>query len=172
MVTEALVRSCVRPTDTRRGLRHSTPTRGRRAIVPRTGRVGDAIPHVQAEALQALEEWWLPHARYRPTAQETAALRAAPVAPRVVGDDIYQLSLPETFSGSGVRAIPEESRHVQTWGGFLCGDAYTIVAVNVTRSRCDRWRIRYGRAPRCFATRYRRDRSSSRDPRARSGLMV
>jgi hypothetical protein len=28
--------------------------------------------------------------------------------------------------------IPEESRRVQTWGGVLCGDADTVVAVNVT----------------------------------------
>ena len=65
--------------------------------------LGDAIPHVQAEAQQALEEWWLPNARCRPTAQEIAALRAAPVAHRVVGGDVYRLSVPETFTGSGVR---------------------------------------------------------------------
>ena len=40
--------------------------------------------------------------------------------------------MPETFTGSGVRVIPEESRRVQTWGGYLCGDAHTMVAVNVT----------------------------------------
>ena len=28
--------------------------------------------------------------------------------------------------------IPEESRRVQAWGGYLCGDAHTVVAVNVT----------------------------------------
>jgi hypothetical protein len=54
------------------------------------------------------------------------------VAHRVVGGDVYRLSVPETFTGSGVRAIPEESRRVQTWGGYLCGDAHTIVAINVT----------------------------------------
>jgi hypothetical protein len=86
---------------------------------------------VQAEAQQALEEW-LPNARCRPTAQETAALRAAAMAYRVVSEDIYGLSLPETFTGSGVRAIPEESRRVQAWGRYLCCDAHTIVAVNVT----------------------------------------
>ena len=59
-------------------------------------------------------------------------MRAAPVAHRVVGGDVYRLSVPEMFSGSGVRSIPEESRRVQTWGGYLCGDAHTVVAVNVT----------------------------------------
>jgi hypothetical protein len=70
--------------------------------------------------------------RCRPTAQETAALRAAPVAHRLVSGDVYRLSVPETFTTSGLRAIPEQSRRVQTWGGFLCGDAHTVVAVNVT----------------------------------------
>src|ERR671923_83291 len=40
----------------------------------------------------------------------------------------------------------EESRRVQTWGGYLCGDAHTIVAVNVTpldmRSIADSIRMR------------------------------
>ena len=147
MVTEALVRS-LRPPDRyppRLATLNADQENAVRSFLEQAA-LGDAIPHVQAEALQALEEWWLPNARYRPTAQETAALRAAPVAHRVVGDDVYQLSLPETFSGSGVRAIPEESRHVQTWGGFLCGDAYTIVAVNATplevRSLADSVRAR------------------------------
>ncbi len=43
----------------------------------------------------------------------------------------YRLSVPVTFSGSGVRDIPEESRRVETWGGYLCGDADTVVAINV-----------------------------------------
>ena len=42
--------------------------------------------------------------------------------------------------------IPEESRRVQTWGGYLCGDAHTIVAVNLTpldmRSLADSVRMR------------------------------
>jgi hypothetical protein len=94
--------------------------------------LGDAIPHVQAEAQQALEEWWLPNPRCRPTAEEIAAVRTAPVIHRAVGTDVYRLSMPETFTGSGVREIPQESRRVQTWGGYLCGDAHTVVAVNVT----------------------------------------
>jgi hypothetical protein len=94
--------------------------------------LSDALPHVQADAQQALEEWWLPNARSRPTAQEIAALRAAPVAHRVVVGDVYRLSVPDNFTGSGARTIPQESRRVQTWGGYLCGDAHTVVAVNVT----------------------------------------
>jgi Family of unknown function (DUF6714) len=44
-------------------------------------------------------------------------------------------------------------------GASTCaGDAHTVVAVNGRRSTCARWRIRCGRAPRCFATPCRRDR--------------
>jgi hypothetical protein len=133
MVTEALVRS-MRPPD-RYPPRLATLTADQQDVV-RTfleqAALGDAIPHVRAEAQHALEEWWLPNARCRPTAQETAALRAARVAYRGVSGDVYRLSVPETFTASGVRAIPEESRRVQTWGGYVCGDAHTVVAVNVT----------------------------------------
>ena len=90
------------------------------------------MPHLQGEAQQALEEWWLPNPRCRPTADDIAALRAAPVTHRAVEDGVYQLLVPDAFTASGVRVIPEESRRVQTWGGLLCGDADTVVAVNVT----------------------------------------
>jgi hypothetical protein len=147
MVAEALVRS-LRPPD-RYPPRLATLSADQEDVV-RTfleqAALGDAIPHMQVDAQQALEEWWLPNARCRPTARETAALRAAPVAHRLVGGDVYRLSVPETFTGSGVRAIPEEARRVQTWGGFLCGDAHTVVAVNVTplhvRSLADSVRAR------------------------------
>jgi len=133
MVTEALVRS-LRPPD-RYPPRLATLNTDQEDVV-RTFleqiALGDVMPHVQADAQQALEEWWLPNPRCRPTAQETAALRAAPVVHRVVSGDVYRLSVPETFTASGVRVIPEESRRVQTWGGFMCGDAHTVVAVNVT----------------------------------------
>jgi hypothetical protein len=147
MVTEALVRT-LRPPD-RYPPRLATLTADQEDVVRsflEHAALEDAIPHVQAEAQQALEEWWLPNARCRPTAQETAALRAAPVAHRVVGGDVYQLSVPVTWTGSGIRAIPEESRRVQTWGGYLCGDAHSVVAVNVTpldvRSLADSVRAR------------------------------
>jgi hypothetical protein len=154
MVTEALVRS-LRPPD-RYPPRLATLSAEQEEVVRmflEQAALGDAIPHVQVEARQALEEWWLPNATCRPTAQETAALRAASVPHRVVGDDIYRLSVPETFTSSGVRDIPEESRRVQTWGGYLCGDAHTVVAVNVTplhvRSLTDsvRWRTTLFRGP-------------------------
>jgi hypothetical protein len=95
---------CVLPTDIRRGWGHSASTR-KASCDPSSS---------------------------RSPAQEIAALRAAPVAHRVVGGDVYRLSVPEIFTGSGARTIPQESRRVQTWGGYLCGDADTVVAVNVT----------------------------------------
>ena len=133
MVTEALVRS-LRPPD-RYPPRLGTLGAGQEEVVRsflEQVALGETLPHVQAEAQQALEEWWLPNPRSRPTPQEIAALRAAPVTHRVVGGDVYRLSVPETFTGSGLRTIPQESRRVQTWGGYLCGDAHTVVAVNVT----------------------------------------
>jgi hypothetical protein len=136
MVTEALVRS-LRPPD-RYPPRLAALSAEQEDVVRmflEQAALGGAVPHLQPEAQQALEEWWLPNARCRPTAEETAALRAAPVAYRLVSGDVYRLSVPETFSGSGVRAIPTESRRVQTWGGYLCGDAHTVVAVNVTPLR-------------------------------------
>lgn len=147
MVAEALVRS-LRPPDRyppRLATLHADQERIVRSFLEQVA-LGDAIPHLHADARQALEEWWLPNARCRPTAQETAALRAAPVIHRGVHGDVYRLSVPETFAGSGIRTIPEESRRVQTWGGYLCGDAHTIVAVNLTpldmRSLADSVRMR------------------------------
>ena len=134
MVSEALVRS-LRPPD-RYPPRLATLAVDQESVVRwflEQVALGGAIPHLQFEAQQALEEWWLPNARSRPTALQIAALRAAPVALRSVeSGDVYRLSVPETFTGSGVRVIPEESRRVQTWGGYLCGDAHTVVAVNIT----------------------------------------
>ena len=133
MVTEGLVRS-LRPPD-RYPPRLASLTADQESAVRsflEQLALGGAVPDVQAEAQQALEEWWLPNPRCRPTSLEIAALRAAPVGVRVVEGDVYRLSVPETLTGSGVRVIPEESRRVQVWGGYLCGDAHTIVAVNVT----------------------------------------
>jgi len=147
MVAEALVRS-LRPPD-RYPPRLATLSADQERIVRlflEHAALSDAMPHLQADAQQALEEWFLPNPRCRPTAQETAALRSAPVLYRVVDADVYRLLVPETLMSSGVRVIPQESRRVQTWGGYLCGDAHTVVAVNVTpldkRSLADsvRWR--------------------------------
>lgn len=84
------------------------------------------------EARQALAEWWGPEPRSRPTAAEIAAARAAPMAWRAVDRDGYRLELPEALVSGGARDIPEESRRVEVWGGTLCGDAHTTVAVNVS----------------------------------------
>jgi len=133
MVTEALVRS-LRPPD-RYPPRLAALTASQEAIVRsflEQVALSDALPHLHSDAQQALEEWWLPHARSRPTAEETASMRASPATYTRVAGDVYRLSIPDTLAGSGTRAIPQESRRVQTWGGYLCGDAHTVVAVNVT----------------------------------------
>ena len=133
MVTEALVRS-MRPPD-RYPPRLATLNAGQESVVRsflEQVALGDGFKHVQDDAQQALEEWWLPNARSRPTPQDIAALRAAPVVHRIVAGDVYRLSVPETFTSGGTHAIPQESRRVQAWAGYLCGDAHTIVAVNVT----------------------------------------
>src|SRR5215217_4358550 len=93
---------------------------------------GNVLPHGRADAIQALQEWWLPNPTARPTPEELAAAHAAPVAHRLVVRDGYRLAVPERLSGSGVRTIQEEWRRVETWGGALCGDAETVIAINVT----------------------------------------
>lgn len=133
MVTEALVRS-LRPPD-RYPPRLGALAGDQEAIVREYLELvafGHASPSLQTEAQQALEEWWLPNPRARPTPELVAARRAAPTALRDVVEDAYRLSIPATLVGSGVRDIPEESRRVQTWGGDICGDVPTVVAVNVT----------------------------------------
>ena len=133
MVTEALVRSLGPPDryPPRLGTLDTEQEGVVRSFLEQVA-LGDGLSHVQADAQQALEEWWLPNPRSRPTPQEIAALRAVPVAHRAVVGDVYRLSVPDTFTGSGARTIAQESRRVQTWGGYLCGDAHTVVAVNVT----------------------------------------
>jgi hypothetical protein len=70
---------------------------------------------LQQDAQQALEEWWLPNPRSRPTSAEIAALRSAPISYRKAGGELYLIEIPTTLVGSGVRVIPEESRRVETW---------------------------------------------------------
>ncbi len=163
MVTEALVRS-LRPPD-RYPPRLATLSADQEGVVRaflEQIALGDAFPDLQTEAQQALEEWWLPNPRSRPTPHEIAALRAAPVTHRMVVRDVYRLSVPETLAGSGIRTILEESRRVETFGGYLCGDAHTVVAINVTplnvRSLADsvRWRaplFRDAVSPKSFVVR-------------------
>jgi len=133
MVAEALVRS-LRPPD-RYPPRLATLTGDQedflRSFLENIA-FGDALPHLQGEAQQALEEWWLPNPRSRPSDEEIAAARAVPTTYRAVEDGVYRLLVPDTFTSSGPRSIPEESRRVQTWGGLLCSDAPTVIAVNVT----------------------------------------
>jgi hypothetical protein len=93
--------------------------------------LGDAGSALKEDAQQALEEWWLPNPRSRPAPSEVQASRKGPATYRVHDGDLYRLEIPDTLSGSGVRDIPEESRRVETWAGYLRGDAHTVVAVNV-----------------------------------------
>jgi len=133
MVVEALVRS-LRPPD-RYPPRLATLTPEQESVVTALLEwlaLGNDETSVRTDAQQALEEWFHPNARSRPTAAEIAALRAAPMSSRTVVRDHYRITLPVTLAGSGERDIPSESRRVETWAGYLCGDAYTVVAINVT----------------------------------------
>lgn len=149
MVAEALVRS-LRPPD-RYPPRLATLSADQEALVRELLELlalGDLVPGVREEAQQALEEWWLPNPRSRPTAGEIAASRAEPMVYRALGSGGYRLLLPITLTGGHAREIPEESRRVEAWSGHLCYDAHTVVAINVTpaavRSFADVVRVRGG----------------------------
>ena len=76
MAVEALVRS-LRPPD-RYPPRLATLSAGQENVVRsflEQIALGEEFPHLQFDAQQALEEWWLPNPRSRPTAEEVAALR-------------------------------------------------------------------------------------------------
>ena len=136
MAVEALVRS-LRPPD-RYPPRLASLTAEQETVVREFLEIvalGDLASGLQDEAQQALEEWWLPNPRARPTPEEIAELRSAPVSYRAMSDDVYRLSVPDTLTDSGTRDIPQESRRVRTWGGYLCGDVHTVIAVNVTPLR-------------------------------------
>jgi hypothetical protein len=133
MVVEALVNS-LRPPD-RYPPRLATLTPNQESIVCEfleQVALRNLVPGLAGDAQQALEEWWWPNPRSRPDADAIASMRAEPVTYKEVGDGGYRLSVPTTFSGSGARDIPQESRRVELWGGYLCGDVQTTVAVNVT----------------------------------------
>jgi hypothetical protein len=133
MVVEALVRS-LRPPD-RYPPRLATLTADQEAVVTAFLEhlaLSDTAPHLRDDAQQALEEWWWPHPRCRPTSEDIAAMRTAPLSWREVVRDLYRLMLPDTLVGSGARDVPTESRQVETWGGYVCGDVHTMVAVNIT----------------------------------------
>lgn len=132
MVTETLVRS-LRPPD-RYPPRLRTLTPDQAAVIAAflehlTG--SHPSEELRKEAQQALDEWWGPSPHSRPTDAEVEALRRAPMSYRDAGEELYRLRLPDTLAGSGVREIPSESRRVETWGGYVCGDAHTVIAVNV-----------------------------------------
>lgn len=132
MAVEALIRS-LRPPD-RYPPRLTTLSGEQEALVVaflETLALGDDSGPVRDDAQQALEEWWLPGARHRPRPEDLAALRSAPVTDRVVERARYRLTLPATFVSSGARHVAEESRTVEVWGGTLCGDAPTMVAINL-----------------------------------------
>ena len=133
MAVEALIRS-LRPPD-RYPPRLGTLTAEQEAVVVaflETLALGDGTSHLRDDAQQALEEWWLPGARYRPRPEDVAALRSARVTYHVVERARYRLVLPAAFTSSGARHIAEESRTVEVWRGTLCGDVPTTVAVNLT----------------------------------------
>jgi hypothetical protein len=131
MVTEALVRS-LRPPD-RHPARLASLTPPQEAVVAAfLKEIARSSVAASADAEQALLEWWGPAPRSRPTPEETAARHAAPIRYRRHDRERYSLELPDTFTGSGERDIPEEARRIETWAGWLGGDAHTVVAVTVS----------------------------------------
>src|SRR5215510_4284344 len=85
MVVDALIRS-LRPPD-RYPPRLATLTVEQEAVVVaflETLALGDGFGHLQHDAQQALEEWWLPGARHRPPPEDVAVVRSLPVTEHVV----------------------------------------------------------------------------------------
>ena len=133
MVAEALVRSLCPPDRYPPRLASLAPEQ--EAVVTaflEHVALGDQATGVRAEAQQALEEWWLPNPRSRPTAEVTEAARQDAVRYRLHDGSGYRLEIPEALHGSGVRDIPEESRRVEAWSGFLRSDAHTVMAVSIS----------------------------------------
>ena len=132
MVTETLVRSLRPPDRYPPRLRSLTPEQAQLVAVFLDHLVtAHPSEELRKEAQQALDDWWGPHPHSRPSDADIDTLRRAPMTYRDAGGDLYRFRLPDTLSGSGVRDIPEESRRVETWGGYICGDAHTVIAVNV-----------------------------------------
>jgi hypothetical protein len=133
MVADALVRS-LRPPD-------HYPARLASLTTAQEAAVTAFLEHVArvagpgglgADATDALDEWWRPGARSRPTPEAIAAARLEPIRYRGHADASFRLDLPDTLAGSGARTIPEEARRVEVWGGYIRYDAHTVVAVNVS----------------------------------------
>src|SRR5258705_3209792 len=120
MVTEALVRS-LRPPD-RYPPRLATLNADQEAVVRmflEQAAIGDAIPHVQSEAQQALAEWWLPNPRCRPTAEGPAVLRAPPGAPPGAAGRGAPPPGPDPVPRRGVPPGPGEAPRNAAAGGEL-----------------------------------------------------
>lgn len=133
MAGEALVRSLRPPDHYPARLASLTPPQEAVVTAFLERIASDAAPTaLGADARDALTEWWRPDARNRPTPEALAAARLAPVRYRRHEGPSYHLEVPDTLAGSGAREIPEESRQVETWGGYLRHDAHTVVAVTVT----------------------------------------
>jgi hypothetical protein len=132
MVTEGLVRS-LRPPDRfppRLGSLDGSQEAVVRAFLEVIALESNA-GSVSEDAQQALEEWWWPGPRARPTAAELEARRSAAIRYRDHVGPGYRISIPEMLTSSGVHDIPSEWRRVQTWGGCFCDDVPAVVAVNV-----------------------------------------
>ena len=131
LVTFALIRS-LRPPD-REPPRLATLTTEHESVITAFLEAlarDPAFEHVREDVVQALEEWWMPNARLRPPPDALEAKRRAPVTYQEVGSGHYRLTLPATFAGTGVREVPTESRRVESWSGYLCGDAPARVLVH------------------------------------------
>ena len=114
MVAEALVRSLRPPDHSPARLASLTPAQEAAvtAFLEHVARVAGP-GGLSADATDALDEWWRPGARSRPTPEAIAAARAEPVRYRHHVDASFRLDLPDTLAGSGARTIPEEARRVE-----------------------------------------------------------
>src|SRR5262249_60910870 len=65
--------------------------------------LGDGSGHMQEDAQQALEEWWLPGARHRPRPEDVAALWSAPATHHPAERGRYRPVLPAAPARSGAR---------------------------------------------------------------------
>lgn len=133
MVADALVRS-LRPPDHYPARLASLTPEQEVAVTAFLEHVasGSGPEGLSADATDALDEWWRPGARNRPTQAAIAAARLEPIRYRRHADASFRLDVPDTLTGSGARTIPEEERRVDAWGGYLRYDAHTVVAVNVS----------------------------------------
>ena len=67
--------------------------------------LGGGHQDVSEDAQQALDEWWLPGARDRPTAEDLETLRAAPAMYQEVERPLFRLMMPMSLGSSAVPSI-------------------------------------------------------------------